>query len=370
MRVVIVCGTRPEAIKLAPVVWALRARPSAFDVELVATGQHGELVRPVLELLGLTPDVDLAVMQPNQTLAALTARCLLAVSSELQKRCPELVVVQGDTTTAMTAALAAFYARIPIAHVEAGLRSGSLEEPFPEEYNRRTIDQLARHLFAPTPHAAAELEREGIPRQRIVVTGNTVVDALERMRPRLGAVLFGGSSLPEGVSEPFVLVTCHRRETFGLGLEAVCRAVAELARSHPDHHFVWPVHLNPNVREPVQRLVGGPLNVHLLEPLSYDRFLALLARARLVLTDSGGVQEEAPSFGVPVLVLRERLDRPESLSAGIVVQAGVSETRIVGEASRLLRDPDAHAALARAPNPFGDGRAAERIADVLEREPC
>ena len=363
-RVAVVFGTRPEAIKLAPVVWALRKRSHAFRVELLKSGQHRELLEPMLGQLDLAPDVDLSSMAPGEPLAEIAARCLSGIARVLAERRPELVLVQGDTTTALAAALAAFYAGIPVGHVEAGLRSGSLEEPFPEELNRRVIDSLARWLFAPTRRAAERLEQEGIAGERVFVTGNTVVDALEGVRRRLDRILArdGAGSTNE---RPLVLVTCHRRESFGLRLEQICRAVVRLAASHPGHRFVWPLHKNPNVEASVRALAGKEPNLELSPPLDYERFLLLLSRAELVLTDSGGVQEEAPSFGVPALVLRERLDRPESVELGWAVACGVSEQRIVEEATRLLATPRP----AQNPeNPYGDGRAGERIAEILERE--
>jgi UDP-N-acetylglucosamine 2-epimerase (non-hydrolysing) len=301
-------------------------------------------------------------MQPDQPLAEIAARCLSGVASVLDSRRPELLLVQGDTTTALAAALAGFYARVPVAHVEAGLRSGKIDEPFPEELNRRVIDSLSRWLFAPTRGAAERLEQEGVEPERVFVTGNTVVDALEHVKSRFAAPRAAAGEPQAG---PLVLVTCHRRESFGPALRQICRAVVRLAAAHPGHRFVWPLHLNPNVKDPIRALVGGSPNVELIEPLPYDRFLALLSRATLVLTDSGGVQEEAPSFGVPALVLRERLDRPESVELGWGVQCGVAEERIVLEATRLLGAP---LAARDGGNPYGDGHAGQRIADLLERE--
>jgi UDP-N-acetylglucosamine 2-epimerase (non-hydrolysing) len=364
--VLVVFGTRPEAIKLLPVIRALTARPRDFRVELVNTGQHRELLHPLLELLDLRPDTELRLMQPGQALADLTAGCLTAIAATLERIAPELVIVQGDTTTAFAAALAAFYARLPVAHVEAGLRSGAIDQPFPEELNRRAIDQVARFLFAPTATAAERLRSEGAAPDRVFLTGNTVVDALELLRPRLREPRSLG---PASGFERRIVVTCHRREAFGAPLLAIASAVKALARRYPGDAFVWPLHPNPHVAPAVTAALGGEPNVFLLPPLRYDEFLGLLSGAYLVLTDSGGVQEEAPSFGVPALILREQLDRPEGIGTGGSLHAGVREPEIVALGARLLDDRAAHAELARAPNPFGDGRAAERIAEILAASP-
>ncbi len=367
-KVLVVLGTRPEAIKLAPVIWALRARPERFKVEVLSTGQHREMLRPMVALLGIEPDVDLDLMQPGQTLGDVTTRCLTTVEALLRDRRPDSVIVQGDTTTAMAAALAAFYQRIPVGHVEAGLRSGSLDEPFPEEANRKIIDVFAQWLFAPTDGAAKKLKEENVADSRIFVTGNTVVDALQFVRKQLASESFAVSGLDKSVlSQRLVLVTCHRRESFGEGIASICRAIASLASSHPDTAFVYPVHMNPNVRGPVSELLGHHPNVHLIAPTDYDKFLGLLSRAHLVLTDSGGVQEEGPSFGVPVLVMRNRTERPEGVEAGCNRLVGNHEGRIVEEARRLLDDPSEHAKMSHATNPYGDGLAGERIAKILDK---
>lgn len=361
-RALVVIGTRPEAIKQAPVIWALRSK-SEFETTVISTGQHREMLASMWEMLEIAPDVELDLMRPNQSLSGLTARCLEAIDERLVAEQPDVVFVQGDTTTAMAAALAAFFRRIPVAHVEAGLRSGSLDEPFPEEANRIIADGVARWCFAPTEKAADLLRAAAVSEDRIFVTGNTVVDCLHRVRPRLDRIDLEGRVGVGG--RPMVLITCHRRESFGAGVESVCAAVRELAHAFADHDFVYPVHLNPNVREPVARALGGLPNVRLIEPAPYDTFLALQARARLILTDSGGVQEEAPSFGVPMLVLRNRTERPEGVAAGCAKLVGTDTPVIVEEAARLLRDDLARAAMARAQNPYGDGHAAERIATIV-----
>ncbi len=366
--VLVVFGTRPEAIKQAPVIWALRRRPERFRVTALSTGQHREMLRPMLELLDVAPDLELDLMRPDQSLADVTARCMTSVEEVLRTARPDVVVVQGDTTTAMAAAMAAFYQRIPVAHVEAGLRSGSMDEPFPEEANRRVVDLFARWLFAPTNEAADLLAREHVDPSRVIVTGNTVVDALLHVREKLGARALRVDGAPDAAlrgDRRLVLVTGHRRESFGSGIASICDALAALARRHPDAHFVYPVHLNPNVVGPVRERLGGIENVHLIAPQPYDQFLALLSRAHLVLTDSGGVQEEAPSFDVPVLVMRNRTERPEGVSAGCARLVGTECARIVEAADELLLDPAAHARMAKAPSPYGDGHAGERIAAAL-----
>lgn len=364
----VVFGTRPEAIKQAPVVWALRSRSDGCRVTSLSTGQHREMLRPMLELLDLAPDIELDLMRADQTLADVTARCMTAMDEVLASLRPDVVVVQGDTTTAMAAAMAAFYRRIPVAHVEAGLRSGSMAEPFPEEANRCVVDLFARWLFAPTEEARALLRREGADESRIHVTGNTVVDALQRMRRELGAREVRIEGVPhEALSgeRRLVLVTCHRRESFGRGVDEVCAAIKMLAMHHSEAQFVYPVHLNPSIRGPVHERLGHIDNVSLVDPQPYDRFLALLSRAHLVLTDSGGVQEEAPSFDVPVLVMRNRTERPEGVAAGCARLVGVDAEHIVDAADELLVDDALHARMASAKSPYGDGLAGERIARAL-----
>ncbi len=369
--VLVVFGTRPEAIKQAPVVWAMRAMPEYFRITCVSTGQHREMVASMLELLDLSPDIELDLMRPSQTLADVAARCMTSMEQVLEAQSPDVVIVQGDTTTAMAAAMAAFYARVPVAHVEAGLRSGSLTEPFPEEANRRFVDLFARWLFAPTTGAAELLRHEHVEDSRIHVTGNTVVDALEHVRRALSRREIDVEGVPRAAlvgERRLVLVTCHRRESFGEGIAAICDAIALLAARHPDTDFVYPVHLNPNVALPVRQNLMGLTNVHLIAPQSYDGFLGLLSRAHLVLTDSGGVQEEAPSFDVPVLVMRNRTERPEGVSAGCARLVGTERDRIVGAAEELLSDHIAHARMARAKSPYGDGMAGQRIAEILAQE--
>ena len=373
--VLVFMGTRPEAIKLAPVVAALDGATD-FRCTVVATGQHREMFRQVADQFGFAVHADLEVMQPNQTLARLTARLMDGIDAWLEKARPDLALVQGDTTTVLVAALACFYRRIPIGHVEAGLRTGNIWSPFPEEVNRRLATPLVALHFAPTESARAALLREGVRDETITVTGNTVIDALrmeldvqERdahvrtgIEKELGALL--GADWDR---VPFVLITGHRRENFGDGIEQICEAIATLARRFRDHRFVYPVHLNPNVHVHVNRLLGDLPNVRLVPPQGYRTFVALMARCRLVLTDSGGVQEEAPSLGKPVLVMRDTTERPEGVAAGTAILTGARASAIVEATIRLLTDAEAYRAMATARNPYGDGRATERIVERIRR---
>lgn len=373
--VVVFMGTRPEAIKLAPVVSQLRRSPD-FGCTVVATGQHREMFQQVVDVFGFEVNADLGVMRPNQTLAGLTARLVEGIDACLTELRPELALVQGDTTTVLAAALACFYRRIPIGHVEAGLRTGNLWSPFPEEANRKLATPLVTLHFAPTESARAALLREGVPDESVAVTGNTVIDALltevelqrrdARIRASVDEALSGllGAGWDQA---PYVLVTGHRRENFGEGIQQICEAIATLARRFPDHRFVYPVHLNPNVRENVLRLLGGIPTVKLIDPQGYRSFVALLARCRLVLTDSGGVQEEAPSLGKPVLVMRDTTERPEGVAAGTALLVGARADAIADHATRLLTDEAAYRRMATARNPYGDGLASERIVERLRR---
>lgn len=359
IRILVVYGTRPEAIKMAPVVAALRADPVRFHVLVCTTAQHREMVDQVEQLLALAPDIDLDLMTADQGLNDLAARVLQAVDPVLAEVQPDWLLVQGDTTTAATAALAAFHRGVRVGHVEAGLRTGDLANPFPEEANRRIIDVLAAAHFAPTRRAHDALLAEGVPAERIHLTGNTAVDALRSLEPAEGAPPTGDE----------VLVTVHRRESFGPPLEGILGAIAELADRFPAVRFVYPVHPNPNVVGPARVALGDIENVELHEPFDYATLVGHLAHARLVLTDSGGIQEEAPTFGTPVLVLRERTERLEGIEAGVARLVGVDPAAIVAVTTQLLTDPAAHRAMATAGNPYGDGRAAERIAAVLAGAP-
>jgi UDP-N-acetylglucosamine 2-epimerase (non-hydrolysing) len=363
-RVLFVFGTRPEAIKLCPLIRELRARPE-FAVRLCVTAQHRAMLDQVLDAFQVAADHDLDLMRPRQTLSALTARILEALEPVLAAETPGIVVVQGDTTTTLAAALAAFYHRIPVAHVEAGLRTGDLSQPFPEEMNRVLTSRVAYLHFAPTARAASHLAAEGIPTERIHVTGNTGIDAVLYVRDALasGALPPAGWQWPEN-GRKLIVVTSHRRENFGDGFAREMQALARLAQ-RPDVEIAYPVHRNPHVLGPAHELLGGRSNIHLLEPLAYVPFIDLLRRASLLITDSGGIQEEAPSLGKPVLVLREKTERPEAVAAGTVKLVGTDADRIVTEATRLLDDPAEYARMTRIHNPYGDGHASQRIADVL-----
>lgn len=364
----VVFGTRPEAIKMAPVVAALRAAPG-IRTRVVVTAQHRQMLDQVLELFGIVPDVDLDLMTPGQQLPDLFARILQGVSGVLSRERVDLLLVHGDTSTTLAAALAAFYARVPVGHVEAGLRTGDMQAPWPEEANRRLTAPLATLHFAPTGAARDNLLAEGVPAGQVHVTGNTVVDALLAVTARIDA----DAGLAQALAARFsfidparrlVLVTGHRRENFGAGFEQICLALRDLAQ-RGDTQVVYPVHLNPNVQGPVQRLLGDVAGAHLIEPQDYLPFVYLMGRAHLILTDSGGIQEEAPSLGKPVLVMRTTTERPEAVAAGTVRLVGTDRATIVAEATRLLDDADAHARMARAHNPYGDGQASARIAGFV-----
>jgi UDP-N-acetylglucosamine 2-epimerase (non-hydrolysing) len=366
-RILLILGTRPEAIKLVPLIRDLRAR-DGMDVRVCVTAQHRDMLDQVLSVAEIVPDVDLDLMCPGQSLDSLGARLLTGIGGVLDSERPERLVVQGDTATAMFGALAAYYRAIPVAHVEAGLRSGDIAQPRPEEVNRRIISSIADLHFAPTEAAAAALLAESVDPATIHITGNTGIDALlwmgERigMRPMLAAAL--DPLLEQIGSRRLLLTTVHRRENHGVKLVAILSAIARLA-ARDDVAVVFPVHPNPAVRGPVERLLGGCVNVHLTGPLEYPSLVRLLSRTFIVLTDSGGLQEEAPALGVPVLVLRETTERPEGIAAGTALLVGAREERIVAAAARLLDDPVAHDAMAWAHTPYGDGRAAARIGDVL-----
>jgi len=372
--VAVFMGTRPEGIKMAPVIAALRGTDD-LACRVVATGQHREMFQQVAEQFGFAVDEDLAVMQPRQTLGQLTARLMERIDGWLEKSTPDMALVQGDTTTVLVAALACFYRRIPVGHVEAGLRSGDVGSPFPEEANRRLATPIVALHFAPTESARAALLREGVPAAAIELTGNTIVDALrmeraQQERPAVRAEIAASLStlLGAGWSQrPLVLITGHRRENFGEGLRQICEAIGVLSRRYPDHAFVYPVHLNPEVKEQVERRLGGLPNVHLIAPQGYRNFVAMMSHCRLILTDSGGVQEEAPSLGKPVLVMRDTTERPEGIEAGTALLTGPHADRIVEHAGRLLDDDDAYRAMARGVNPYGDGHAAERIVRRLRQ---
>jgi UDP-N-acetylglucosamine 2-epimerase (non-hydrolysing) len=368
MKISVIFGTRPEAIKLAPVILALKA-DGHFECRVCVTAQHREMLDQVLEVFEIAPDYDLNLMKSDQTLADLTARAIKAIDGWLKKEKPDLVLVQGDTTTVFCAALAAFYNRIPVGHVEAGLRTHNLYSPWPEEANRLLTSHLATIHFAPTETSRQNLLHEGIPENIIHVTGNTVIDALlsviERIKQDSNLEWFLAnqfSFLDPG--RKLILVTGHRRENFGDGFERICQALKTLGERE-DVQIVYPVHLNPHVQEPVKRMLGSSPRIHLIDPLGYLPFVYLMNRSYLILTDSGGVQEEAPSLGKPVLVMRETTERPEAVDAGTVKLVGTNPALIYSEAESLLNSTEVYEAMSKAHNPYGDGKAAQRIIDYL-----
>ncbi|MFC3612566.1 non-hydrolyzing UDP-N-acetylglucosamine 2-epimerase [Lutimaribacter marinistellae] len=368
MKTLVVFGTRPEAIKMAPVIHRLRETPG-IDTRVCVTAQHRSMLDQVLDLFAITPDIDLDIMQPGQDLTDVTARILVAMRDVLTTERFDRLLVHGDTTTTMAAALAGFYAQVPVGHVEAGLRTGNLRAPWPEEMNRSVVGRLADLHFAPTETARCALLAENVDDATIHVTGNTVIDALLDVTARFDAdpALDAQMQARFPFLDPdrrMVLVTGHRRENFGQGFADICSAIARIARDS-GAQVVYPVHLNPNVQDPVNRLLGEQPGIHLIEPQDYLPFVWLMRRAHLILTDSGGVQEEAPSLGIPVLVMRETTERPEAVEAGTVRLVGTDPAKIHAEAMRLLTDPQAHATMSRALNPYGDGQAAQRIALAL-----
>ena len=368
LKILSVIGTRPEAIKLAPVLHELKAHKGQVRSVVCVTAQHREMLDPILDLFAIKADYDLNVMKPDQKLPELTAGLIQGLSKVVWEEKPDWILAQGDTTTVLASALAAFYQRVAFGHVEAGLRTGDLNNPFPEEMNRRVADSMAKLLFAPTEQNRQTLLSEGIADERIVVTGNTVVDALMQIRSRPIDL----SSSPLGdlpTDRPLVLVTAHRRESFGPQLREICFAIRELALRYENSvQFVYPVHLNPNVRRPVSEILSGISNLRLIDPVDYQTMVHLMGRAILILTDSGGIQEEAPSLGVPVLVMRQATERPEGVEAGVVRLVGTEQKSIIAAASYLIGNPDARREMASAENPYGDGRAAGRIVSALLRQ--
>ncbi|MDI1243867.1 MAG: UDP-N-acetylglucosamine 2-epimerase (non-hydrolyzing) [Rhodoferax sp.] len=368
-KILLVFGTRPEAIKMAPLVKTLQAH-NAFEVKVCVTAQHRHMLDQVLQLFDIQPDFDLNLMRPGQDLSDITSGVLLGLKPVLTQWRPDAVLVHGDTSTTFAASLAAFYQRIPVGHVEAGLRTGNLYSPWPEEANRKLTSVLAQWHFAPTATSRSNLLKEGVPSSSIHVTGNTVIDALLQVRekivnsPQLRQQFAQDSSFLDP-SKRLVLVTGHRRENFGDGFERICQALTRIAKNHPDVQVVYPVHLNPQVQEPVRRLLGDIGNIYLIEPLDYLPFVYLMDKSTLILTDSGGIQEEAPSLGKPVLVMRDTTERPEAVEAGTVKLVGTDVEKIASEANTLLTDAQAYQAMAFAHNPYGDGQACQRIAQAL-----
>ena len=363
-KIICIVGTRPEAIKMAPVILELREKIKSHSVKLVSTGQHREMLTQTLSIFGLRPDLDLEIMQPDQSLSELTSRLILKLDAVLAREQPDWVLAQGDTTSVLAASLVSFYQKRCFGHVEAGLRTGDYLNPFPEEMNRRIADLAASAYFAPTQGAAQALRKEGIAENKIHVTGNTVIDALQWMvasgklpdpRAKLG--------LPK--NSELVLITAHRRESFGPQFKDICLAILQLAEKHPKIQFVYPVHLNPHVQKPVKEILGHQPNIHLVEPLDYASLTALMKDSRMILTDSGGIQEEAPTFGVPVLVMRKTTERPEGVEAGAVRLVGTERATIFQAGDELLTKPFVRW---NGANPYGDGDAARRIVQIVMQE--
>ncbi len=363
--VAIVLGTRPEAIKLAPVYLELQKRPQ-LEPLLVATGQHREMLDQVLQVFELTPDLNFDIMEHGQTLAGVTARAITVLDQAFEEREPDTVLVQGDTASTFVGALAAYYRQIDVGHVEAGLRSGDKYSPFPEEIFRQLTAEIADLHFAATTRARDNLLSEGVDPGAIFVTGNTVIDALHRVRAKLPSLSGTEFEWAEELSGRILLVTAHRRENLGVPFTRICTAIADIVRRFEDLTVIFPMHLNPKVRGAATELLGGLDRVHLCEPLDYVTFVPLMARADLIITDSGGIQEEAPALGVPVLVVRDTTERPEGVDAGVVRLVGTETGDIVDAAGELLTSPTAYARMASGGSPYGDGRAAERICDAIE----
>lgn len=383
-KLLIVFGTRPEAIKMAPLVKEFQKHAADFDTKVCVTAQHREMLDQVLELFEIVPDYDLDIMKPGQDLYDVTSNVLLGMKQVLSDYSPDVVLVHGDTTTTFAASLAAFYQKIAVGHVEAGLRTGNIYSPWPEEANRQLTTQITAYHFAPTQTSRANLLRENVSEEKIAVTGNTVIDALFLALERItndadleagviesinsNSATFRIASSDSDAQRRLILVTGHRRENFGQGFINICEALKTIAMNNPGMDIVYPVHLNPNVQEPVNAILGGVGNVHLIAPLQYESFLYLMSRAHLIITDSGGVQEEAPSLGKPVLVMRDTTERPEAVEAGTVKLVGTDTEAIVNEAQRLLDDEIEYAKMAQSHNPYGDGSACRRIVDFLKDE--
>ncbi|MBU0485945.1 MAG: UDP-N-acetylglucosamine 2-epimerase (non-hydrolyzing) [Proteobacteria bacterium] len=380
-KVLIVFGTRPEAIKMAPVIKELEKYPTEIELKVCVTAQHREMLDQILQVFAISPDYDLNIMQSNQDIYDITINVLAKMKGVLAEAKPDLVLVHGDTTTTFAASLAAFYQQIAVGHVEGGLRTHNIYSPFPEEMNRQLASRLARFHFAPTAANRDNLLKEGIPAERIIITGNTVIDALLMMlakiqnNPTLQAAIDqtmtqSGYDLPAVTADQkILLVTGHRRENFGQGFLNICEALKEIAHRFPDLDIVYPVHLNPNVREPVNRILSQIKNIFLIEPLPYEAFLHLMGRSTVILTDSGGIQEESPSLSIPTVVMRDNTERQEAVDAGTVKLVGTDKNKIIKAVSALLNDAVSYQQMAMAQNPYGDGKAAKRIADFIRNLP-
>jgi UDP-N-acetylglucosamine 2-epimerase (non-hydrolysing) len=375
-KILLVFGTRPEAIKMARLVQILRELPSEFNVIVCVTAQHREMLDQVLRIFNISPDIDLDLMTPSQDLPSVTSSIILNLQAVINLHKPELVLVHGDTTTAFAASLAAFYCGVPVGHVEAGLRTFDINSPFPEEFNRQVVSKIARWHFAPTIESKANLIAENIEDQSVIVTGNTVIDALMWMDSALTSNKNLFSKIDDYFrsildffpsEQKYILITGHRRENFGKGFLEICAALKELSQKYSSLHFVYPVHLNPNVQKPVNELIGRIENIHLIPPQDYEKFVFLLKHSYFVLTDSGGIQEEAPSLGKPVLVMRESTERPEAVAAGTVILVGANRTTIVSKVTELLESKEIYNAMAEAHNPYGDGKSTSKIVEFLRQ---
>ena len=376
-KILIVFGTRPEAIKMAPLVLAFQEQSTEIEAKVCVTAQHREMLDQVLDIFHIVPDYDLNIMKPGQDLYDVTSNILLGMKEVLSEYEPDVVFVHGDTTTTISTALSAFYQKIPVAHVEAGLRTGDLYSPWPEEANRKLTSQITKYHFTPTETSKENLLKENVPEDDIYVTGNTVIDALywvlnkieknENLKSTLSDTIKSDFSA-FGNDERLVLITGHRRENFGQGFLDMCSAIKTLAEEHPKVNFVYPVHLNPNVQKPVLELLSGINNIYLIAPLDYEPFVYLMSKTYLILTDSGGIQEEAPSLGKPVLVMRDTTERPEALEAGTVKLVGTDPATIVNEVNKLLKDDLLYGRMSQAHNPYGDGKACQKIVNIIKEK--
>ncbi|MRI63922.1 UDP-N-acetylglucosamine 2-epimerase (non-hydrolyzing) [Ornithobacterium rhinotracheale] len=362
-KILIVFGTRPEAIKMAPLVKGFQNDTQNFETRVCVTAQHREMLDQVLDFFQITPDYDLNLMRPGQNLNQLTAEILIQLKSVLDNFQPDFVFVHGDTTTSMAAALASFYQQITVCHIEAGLRTYNLASPFPEEMNRQVTARIAQYHFTPTPRAKQNLINEGIAEKNIIVTGNTVIDALMQSVEKIkqNPSIVHQDLIDKIENQEIILITGHRRENHGIGIQNICRAILALAQKYPEKRFIYPVHLNPKIKEPVQELLGNTENILLVPPLAYQDFIWLMNQSKIIITDSGGIQEEAPSLGKPVLVTRNTTERPEALEHGTVILVGADTQKIIDETSRLLDNPAFYAQMSNLLNPYGDGKACEKI---------
>lgn len=378
-KILVVIGTRPEAVKMAPLIKSLQDNTSSFNVKVCVTAQHRQMLDQVLDMFNIHPDYDLNIMKPNQDLFDITSNVLLGLRNILNDFEPDVVLVHGDTTTTLTASLAAYYKRISVGHVEAGLRTGNIYSPWPEEINRKIAGSIARFHFAPTERAKNNLLREGVSESSIYITGNTVIDALLFMSDKINSTVEMKNKIIENISKKgfninserrIILVTGHRRENFGQGFIEICQALKQIALLHSDVDIIYPVHLNPNVKNIVSDTLKDISNIYLLDPLEYDTFILLLSKCHIVLTDSGGVQEEAPSFGKPVLVMRDITERPEAIDAGCVKLVGTNKEKIIKEIGNLLDNSEEYLKMSKVVNPYGDGKSSDRIIQILINNIC